>query len=148
MAFEPATAAIPLPAGYKYRLLKWAFRHDGAGAWPIVVGLDEPRGTRRKTPGPYGLLAGPVKGPEFCECCEHRSPPAAAAAVGERDRRLGAACCAHAAVAAAINLDPLWYREPSHLRQVGVTKGGTAHLLFVAVKHVIARNDVQAIIGK
>src|SRR6266436_4207779 len=43
-------------------------------------------------------------------------------------------------MAAAIDLDVLRCREPSHDRRVGVTKGGTAHLLFVSgFKNLVAR---------
>jgi hypothetical protein len=64
-AFESTAVVVPLPAGDKYWLPKRTCRHDGASAWPIVVGLDEPRGTCCKGRGANDPVDGPVNGPEF-----------------------------------------------------------------------------------
>ena len=58
---------------------------------------------------------------------------------------LGAIAYPNAATLAAIDLDVLRCRQPGPIHLVGVTEGGTAHLLSVQLKYRIAgrsANDV------
>src|ERR1700731_1696869 len=109
-AFEAAVAVEPMTGERRGWRPAPAHCRRAAKTRQIVIGMYDVAELRHEMPQPYTS--------EFCESCEHCSPPYPLGAAGRRAKgdRLSPITTPHAAQAGAINPDVLRQRWPDRAR--------------------------------
>lgn len=145
-AFQPAVAIEPMTGERRGWRPAPAHCRRATKTRQIVIGMYDVAELRHEMPQPHTSEFSW----EFCEFCEHCSPPHPLCAAGRRAKgdRLSPITNPHAAKASATNLDVLRHREPDSCHRIGVAKGGTAHVLFIRVERLVSNEAFSTIIGK